>query len=83
MGEIKNHGKKWFYWFLLGTALILIYKALDNFTSVTGAIGQLFNILAPFLVGIFIAYLLYMPCKKIEKGYLKSKSKFVRKRREL
>lgn len=80
MGEIKNHGKKWFYWFLLGTALILIYKALDNFTSVTGAIGQLFNILAPFLVGIFIAYLLYMPCKKIEKGYLKSKSKFVRKR---
>lgn len=80
MGEIKNHGKKWFYWFLLGTALILLYKALDNFSSVTSAIGQFFNILAPFLVGIFIAYLLYMPCKKIEISYKKSKIKFVKRK---
>ena len=34
MDELRNHGKKWFYWFLLGLALILIYKALDNFTYV-------------------------------------------------
>lgn len=80
MGEIKNHGKKWFYWFLLGTVLILLYKALDNFSSVASAIGQFFNILAPFLVGIFMAYLLYMPCKKIENSYKKSKNRFVRKK---
>ena len=48
MDELRNHGKKWFYWFLLGLALILIYKALDNFTYVSEAIGQFFNILAPY-----------------------------------
>lgn len=68
------------YWFLLGTALILLYKALDNFNNVASAIGQFFNILAPFLVGIFIAYLLYMPCKKIENSYKKSKIKFVKRK---
>ena len=78
MEELRNHGKKWFYWFLLGLALILIYKALDNFTYVSEAIGQFLNILAPFLVGVLIAYLFYMPCKKIENTYTKSKNKFIR-----
>ena len=80
MEELRNHGKKWFYWFLLGLALILIYKALDNFTYISEAIGQFLNILAPFLVGVLIAYLLYMPCKKIENTYTKSKNKFIRKK---
>ena len=44
------------------------------------AIGQFFNILAPFLVGVLIAYLFYMPCKKIENTYTKSKNKFIRKK---
>ena len=71
---------KWGYWFLLGLALIIIYKCLDNFTSVTGVIGDFLNILAPFFVGIFIAYILYMPCKKIEDIYMKRKIKFIRKK---
>ena len=79
MEELRNHGKKWFYWFLLGLALILIYKALDNFTYVTGAIGQFLNLLAPFLVGILIAYILYIPCQRIENTYMKSKSRFIKK----
>lgn len=80
MEELRNHGKKWFYWFLLGLALILIYKALDNFTYVTDAIGQFLNLLAPFLVGVLIAYLLYIPCQKIENAYMKSKSRFIKKK---
>lgn len=32
----------------------------------------------PFLIGIIIAFLLYMPCKKIEKICEKSKHKFIR-----
>ena len=67
---------------LLGLALILIYKALDNFTYVSEAIGQFFNILAPFLVGVLIAYLFYMPCKKNRKYIYKIKNKFIRKKRE-
>lgn len=80
MNEIKNHGKKWLYWFFLGVAIIVVYKALDNFGDVMGGLSKFFEIITPFLVGIFISYLLYMPCKKIEEIYGKSKLKFVVKK---
>jgi len=80
MNEIKNHGKKWFYWFTLGVAVIAVYKLLDNFTDIMGVISKFFEIITPFLAGIFISYLLYMPCKKIEETYSKTKSKFIKKR---
>ena len=77
MNEIKNHGKKWLYWFVLGVAIIVVYKALDNFGDVMGVVAKFFDIITPFLVGIFISYLLYIPCKKIEKAYRKSKLKWI------
>ena len=80
MNEIKNHGKKWLYWFTLGIAIIIVYKALDNFGDVMGVVTKFFDIITPFLVGIFISYLLYMPCKKIEEVYAKSKLKFIAKK---
>ncbi len=80
MNEIKNHGKKWLYWFVLAVAIIIVYKLLDNFTDIMGGIGTFFDIITPFFVGIFISYLLYMPCKKIELAYNKSKIKFISKK---
>ena len=80
MNEIKNHGKKWLYWFALGVAIIVVYEALDNFTDVMGAITKFFDIITPFLAGIFISYLLYIPCEKIEKIYAKSNLKSVQKK---
>ncbi len=80
MNEIKNHGKKWLYWFALGVAIIVVYKALDNFGDVMGVITKFFDIITPFLVGIFISYLLYIPCKKVEEAYTKSKLKFIVKK---
>ncbi len=80
MKEIKNHVKKWSYWFLLGVAIIIVYKLLDNFSDIMGVVTKFFEILTPFLVGILIAYLLYIPCKKIENTYQKSKIKFIGKR---
>ncbi len=80
MEELKNYSKKWIYWFLLGVALIVVYKALDNFTNVSEVIGGFFNVIAPFLVGVFIAYLLYVPCQKFENIFLKSKSKFIKRK---
>ena len=79
MEEMKNHGKKWLYWFFLGVAIIVVYKILDNFDIVVGGIGNFFSIISPLFAGIFISYLLYMPCKKIEESFRKSKSKFVKK----
>ena len=80
MSEIKNHWKKWIYWFMLGVAIIVVYKALDNFGNIMGEVGKFFDILGPFLVGILISYLLYIPCKKTEEAYTSSKSKLIRKK---
>ena len=80
MNEIKNHGKKWLYWFSLGVCIIVIYKLLDNFSGIMGVVSTFFGILAPFFVGIFIAYLVYIPCKKIEEGLKKCKLKFISKK---
>ncbi len=80
MEDKKEKMKKWGYWFLLGVALIIIYKCLDNYTEVTTVIGNFLSVLAPFFIGIFIAYLLYMPCRKFETIYRKSKLKFLKRR---
>ena len=80
MEQVKNHWKKWLYWFLLGVAIIIVFKLLDNFTDIMGVVGKFFDVISPFLAGIFIAYLLYMPCSKIEQAYKKSKPKFIKKR---
>ena len=66
-------GTKWFYWFTLIAAVVVIYKILDNFTGIGAWIGNLLNVLSPFLIAILLAYLLYIPCRKIEKLYKKSK----------
>ena len=50
MSEIRNHFKKWIYWFLLGVAIIIVYKALDNFGDVVDVIGKFFGIISPFFV---------------------------------
>ena len=57
MNEIRNHWRRWLYWFVLGVAIIVVYKVLDNFTNIMDAIGKLFSIISPFFVGIFIAYI--------------------------
>ncbi len=71
--------KKWFYWVSIGVVLIIIYKLLDNFTGISDWIGNFFSVLAPFIEGILIAYILYMPCKKLEDFLKKRKNKFLKK----
>ena len=80
MSEIKSKWKKWLYWFLLGIAIILSYKIINSFDNIIGSISKFFTILSPFFAGILIAYLLYMPCKRIEKSYRRSKKKCIRKK---
>lgn len=71
--------KRWFYWVSIGVVLIIIYKLLDNFTGIGEWIGNFLSVLAPFVEGILIAYILYTPCKKIEKYLKNRKSKFLKK----
>ena len=66
-------GTKWFYWFSLIVAVVIIYKVLDNFTGIGVWLGELLDVLKPFLMALLLAYLLYIPCRKIEKAYRKNK----------
>ena len=80
MNEIKKNGKKWFYWFVLGVAIITFYKLLDNFPDIMDAIKNFLSVLSPFFIGILIAYILYIPSRKFEELFKKSKIKFINKK---
>ena len=79
MKDVKNNLSKWMYWFLLAIAVIGIYKLLDNFAIITNVIGEFINIIAPFLGGLLIAYILYIPASRFERGFKKCKNKLVKK----
>lgn len=79
MKEIKNW-TKWIYWFTFAVAVIFVYNTLDNFNDISNWIGKLISILMPFLLGILLAYIFYIPCKKIEGLYKKIKFRFMKKR---
>lgn len=81
MGEKKRTITKWLYWFLFAVAIIFVYKTLDNFTAIGNFIKNLFDVLMPFIIGIVIAYILYIPSRKIEDVYRKVKKlKFIAKK---
>ena len=63
--------KRWIYWVSIGIVLIVIYKFLDNFSGIGKWLANLFYILMPFVIGIIIAYVLYLPSKKIEELFKK------------
>ena len=72
MKSFKN-GTKWIYWFTLIVAIVIVYKVLDNFTGIGEWLSNLIKVIRPFLMAILVAYLLYIPCRKIEGVYRKSK----------
>lgn len=80
MEEIKQGWKKRISWLLIAITVVIVYKMLDNFSNVTEWFGTFFRILKPFLAGVLISYILFMPCKKIEGILEKSKFKFVKKK---
>lgn len=81
MEEKKKNITKWFYWFTLGIAIIVVYKLLDNFGQISDWFKGLLNVLMPFIMGLIIAYLFYIPCRKVEAFYKKiKKPKIISKR---
>ena len=81
MENNKRKITKWLYWFLFAVAIILVYKTLDNFSAIGNWIKNFLDVLMPFIIGLLIAYLLYIPCRKVESIYKKNKKiKFVRKK---
>lgn len=80
MEEIKQGWKKRISWLLIAITVVIVYKMLDNFSSVQAWFGSFLRILKPFLIGILISYILFILCTKIEKIFKKSKLKLIAKR---
>lgn len=80
MEELKQGWKKRASWLVIAIIVVIVYKMLDNFTNIQNWFISLLNILKPFLIGLLIAYLLLIPCRKIETLFKKSKKKFISKR---
>lgn len=74
--EEKNKAK-WLKWFTLGVALILVYQISNHLGNVSAWIDGFLSVLAPFLWGILIAYLLYVPARGIERRLKKTKKKSI------
>jgi predicted PurR-regulated permease PerM len=71
--EKKVSIKKWMFYFSILVSVILVYKLLDNFASILAWVRTLFGILTPFVAGLVIAYILYLPCRKVEQAYKTTK----------
>ena len=78
--EKERKFRKWLYFLSIGVALIIIYKILGNFNNIGSWFSHLIRLLMPFLIGMLIAYILYIPAKKIEECYRKTKFKILKKR---
>lgn len=76
----KKKWKEWIYWFSLALAVVFVYKMLDSFTSVLGGLKDLIGVLMPFIFAILIAYIFYIPARKLESIYRKSTINIVKKR---
>lgn len=71
---------KWAKYFVLGAALIIVYKTFDNLSSLWSGVLHVLSAVKPFLIAFVIAYMLNIPTKKLS-GLLdkKVKNKFVKK----
>lgn len=70
---IKAHSKYVTY-FLLGAALIVLYKTFDNLNGLLSGIKYVLSAFTPFIFAFVVAYLLNIPVKRI-KGFIDSKAK--------
>lgn len=75
----KKEFKKSFFWFVFALALIIAYKTIDSIAFAFEAIGSFFSIITPFIIAAAIAYMLYKPCKSVEKAYETSNIKFLKR----
>ncbi len=62
----SREGKRWFFYFSLGVVLIIIFKTIDSVYSIFGALGSFISATMPFVIAIIVAYVLYIPGRKIE-----------------
>ena len=76
---LKKHSK-WATYFILGAALIAVYKTFDSLDFLVSIFIGVFNAFKPFLLAFVIAYMLNIPTKKLKNTLEKYvKYKYVKK----
>ena len=77
--KINKNLAQWLGLFLLGMALIVVFKIFDKIGVIFGWFGSFLSILTPFIVGFAIAFFLYGPVRGIEGLIRRCKWKWVQK----
>ena len=75
-----NSWRKYAAWFILGVALIVVFKTIDNYSEIFSWLGNLISLLMPFFLAGLLAFILYPSCRKVENLYKKIKLKFIAKK---
>ncbi|MBE6757641.1 MAG: AI-2E family transporter [Ruminococcaceae bacterium] len=71
--------KQWWSALLWALGVILLYKLVGDLSGLLRTIGKLASILAPFIGGLVIAFLLYRPVNAVENFLKKRRAAFWRR----
>ncbi len=75
----KQGIQRWLFYFSLIAASILLYKLSGSLPQLFAGLGKLVGILAPFVIGLALALLLYRPCRFLERQLCRPKGKVWKK----
>ena len=78
MNSHETGFKRWVAPFIFAICVIAFFKMFDYIPMGIGIMQQFGNALAPFVLGAAIAYILNMPCKKINSLLQKINVKFIK-----
>lgn len=70
-------GKRWWSALLLAAAVVVLSKLVNNVDVLWSGVGSLLKILAPFIGGFIIAFVLYRPCDALERLFSKCKWRLI------
>lgn len=62
---LKRHSK-WATYFILGAALIAVYKTFDSLSVLWSVVRSIFSAVMPFILAFVIAYMLNIPTRKLK-----------------
>lgn len=79
--KIHKYVKSYIGILIVGIVLIAVYKTFDSFDVISSYVRTVISLLTPLTIGSVIAYILYLPCRKIEQLLMKAKHRFIRVKR--
>lgn len=79
MLEFLRKNGDYFKKFVFGVALIVVFKTFDSLPSIFDGFGIVKDAVMPFIAAFIIAYMLNLPCIKLESLISKVDVKFVKK----